>query len=143
MRGKTVPADVLDALVKIVEKKYPELVSNGKLNTPEDIKGLFVLIGNNIDVKKICDEADQGYDTTTPPTCGCDDGTIQKAREVILLDKGLSADIVNDIIDDIKKQAEIIFKKPFNIKINNKYFKGFCVHYYFKNIIKKIIYFFF
>lgn len=110
--GKSVNDEVYDVIISIVTKKYntPNADYNiaSKLNNNEAIRDLFRKIGSNTGINvNICEDLINRSPVDSyalPYYCDCD--TIRKIREGLLKEKGLTDELVKDLLDDIKDKKE-------------------------------------
>lgn len=104
LSGKTVSDEAYQIMLKTIQYKYPHIHEMNFLTTREDIKRLFLAIGNNIDIK-LCNDIISA--PTIPISCACDDGVLEQARKTILDNKGLPPAAVNDILEDIRRAEKL------------------------------------
>jgi len=98
LTGKAINDSVIDAIISFIKIKYPDLA--GKFNNKDYIVNFFLILGSNIGEEvKVCD--DLTFDSTFNKNPLCDDGTIQNLRDALLSGKGLTPDLVNDLLNDI------------------------------------------
>jgi len=105
LTGKTVNDSVIDAIVSFIKRKYnnPNGITNlaNKFNNRDYIINFFLVLGRNLgDDLLICDDIlNQPEDFNKNPLC--DDGTINNLRKKLLGDKGLTPDLIDDLLKDI------------------------------------------
>lgn len=100
--GKSVNSEVLIAVKNLIKIKYPFLKS--KYSTNESIYRLFAALGTGIDLS-ICSYLDT-VPFRTPTNCFCDDGSVENLRTVLLGDKGLTDELLKDLLDGIKERQK-------------------------------------
>lgn len=106
LRGEAVSDEVTDSIKSFIKIKYPDLYL--KFNNKESIVNFFYTLGSNIgDDLTICNDILTAPDTGT--SVNCDDGTIKTLRDALLSDKGLTDDLIEDLLNDIndKKAKEL------------------------------------
>jgi hypothetical protein len=102
-KGNTVNDEVYQAALSIIKRKYPQFVSI--FSTREQIGYFFKTVGSKIDLS-LCDDALSGdlpLFTNDGTNLLCDDGSLRKMREQILADRGLTPELINELLDTKKK----------------------------------------
>jgi hypothetical protein len=110
--GYSVNDEVYEVIISIVKRKYntPNADYNlaNKLNNIDTIKDLFKKVGSNTGINlTICqDLLNRAPIDSFELRYNCDAGAVRKIRERLLLDKGLTDELVNDLLNDIKNKKE-------------------------------------
>lgn len=108
LTGKTINDSVIDAIVSFIKRKYntPNADINlaNKFNNREYIINFFLILGRNLgDELQVCEDIlNQPADFNKNPLC--DDGTINALTETLLSDKGLTPDLIDDLLKDINNK---------------------------------------
>lgn len=105
LSGKTVNDEVYDTLKSLIKRKYSkdENLLN-KFNNKDYINSFFTKIGALVDVKTCQDIIE--LETYIPKSPLCDDGTFLNLRKKLLLDKGLTPELVDSLLKDTKEKEQ-------------------------------------
>lgn len=105
-KGLTVNDEVYQLMISIVKRKYPQFVS--LFATREQVTNFFKNIGNKLDLSLCDDLAEEGLPLFSKNGTNilCDDGSLRAAREKILADRGLTPELIDELLDS-KKQEEL------------------------------------
>ena len=119
--GSKVNDDIYDIILSIVRRKYntPNEKYNlaSVLNTRDSVQKFFADIGSIYDLK-ICDDILSGA-IQIPANPRCDDGRRDQKYRDLLSDKGLTDDVIENLLKDRKEKDEADLKKVLDF-LNNK-----------------------
>ena len=101
LAGYTVNDEVYEFILALAKRKYNQPFVN-KFEDREYVKRFFSTIGSKIDLE-ICKDF---LNDEQPRSSNflCDDGKIQQLRRDILSNKGMTDDMVNELLEDVKNK---------------------------------------
>jgi len=105
LSGNTLNDEVYESLLSLVKRKYSN-DSNivNKFNNKETLQRFFISLSSRVNYLP-CNDILQ-YETLIPKNPLCDDGTIDNIRKNLLFDKGLTQELVDNLLNDIKEKEE-------------------------------------
>jgi len=109
LTGGILEEDAYDVIFSILRRKYntPENKFNlaAKLNSKEEIGLFFKKIKNTYNLS-ICDDIANDTSPIIPANPLCDDGRKEKRERALLQNKGLSDELIDDLLNDFKQKDE-------------------------------------
>jgi uncharacterized protein YdcH (DUF465 family) len=109
--GRSVNDEVYEIIISIVNRRYntPDASYNiaDKLNNNEAIRNLFLKLGSNTGLEmRLCEDLINRANTNNNSLFPCLSGDIEVFRKNFFKNKGLTDDLVSDLLDDIKDKKE-------------------------------------
>jgi hypothetical protein len=97
-RGRTINDEVYQLILSVIKRKYSQFVS--LFSTREQVIRFFATIGNRLDLSLCSDasEPDMPVFSKDGTNLLCDDGTLKDLREKILADKGLTPELIDELL---------------------------------------------
>ncbi len=120
-KGESLNDEVYQIIISLVKRKYSSPFVE-KFNNRKYIIDFFRKLGSRLDLS-LCDDVINGDSPASKLNILCDTGKVQELRKEILSNKGLSPEMIDDLLGDIKaketKNLEDILKilnsdKPFD-----------------------------
>ena len=101
-KGESLNDEVYQIIISLVKRKYGTPFTE-KFNNREYINHFFRTLGSRLDLS-ICPDIAAGEGPIGTANILCDDGRVQNLRKDILSNKGLTPEMIDALLEDIRKK---------------------------------------
>lgn len=101
-KGESLNDEVYQIIISLVKRKYGSPFTE-KFNNREYINHFFRTLGSRLDLS-ICPDIVAGEGPIGTANILCDDGRVQNLRKDILSNKGLTPEMIDALLEDIRKK---------------------------------------
>jgi hypothetical protein len=101
-KGESLNDEVYQIIISLVKRKYGSPFTE-KFNNREYINYFFRTLGSRLDLS-VCPDVIAGEGPIGTANILCDDGRVQNLRKDILSNKGLSPEMIDSLLEDIRKK---------------------------------------